>query len=179
MSLMILWILQINPSMVFWDTNSLSEGVITWLYSAQLSKALFKFPLVCNFQKMIKIRLRGRVNPLAAFCHLYISTIFATSRERDVIPLCKVNFGLENWLIEEIVYSLCLFVCLFVCFWDRVSLCSPGCPGTHSVDQAGLELRNPPASASQVLSSILLIHLFSANECFFDHFCYKRIPQTR
>jgi hypothetical protein len=35
---------------------------------------------------------------------------------------------------------------------DRVSLCSPGCPGTHSaVDQAGLELRNLPASASQVL----------------------------
>ncbi|GAB1298759.1 ERO1-like protein alpha [Apodemus speciosus] len=32
-----------------------------------------------------------------------------------------------------------------------VSLCSPGCSGTHSVDQAGLELRNPPASASQVL----------------------------
>jgi hypothetical protein len=27
-------------------------------------------------------------------------------------------------------------------FRDRVSLCSPGCPGTHSVDQAGLELRN-------------------------------------
>jgi hypothetical protein len=25
------------------------------------------------------------------------------------------------------------------------------CPGTHSVDQAGLELRNQPASASQVL----------------------------
>jgi hypothetical protein len=34
---------------------------------------------------------------------------------------------------------------------DRVSLCSLGCPGTPSVDQAGLELRNPPASASQVL----------------------------
>jgi hypothetical protein len=30
-------------------------------------------------------------------------------------------------------------------------VCSPGCPGTHSVDQAGLKLRNPPASASQVL----------------------------
>jgi hypothetical protein len=28
---------------------------------------------------------------------------------------------------------------------------SPDCPGTHSVDQAGLELRNPSASASQVL----------------------------
>jgi hypothetical protein len=34
---------------------------------------------------------------------------------------------------------------------DKVSLCSPGCSGTHSVDQAGLELRNLPASASQVL----------------------------
>jgi len=31
------------------------------------------------------------------------------------------------------------------------SLCSPGCPGTHFVEQVGLELRNPPASASQVL----------------------------
>jgi hypothetical protein len=36
-------------------------------------------------------------------------------------------------------------------FRDRVSLCSPGCPGTHSVDQAGLQLRNPSASASQLL----------------------------
>ena len=36
-------------------------------------------------------------------------------------------------------------------FRDRVSLCSPGCPGTHFVDQAGLKLRNPPASAPQVL----------------------------
>jgi hypothetical protein len=40
-------------------------------------------------------------------------------------------------------------------FWgggrDRVSLCSPGCPGTYSVDQAGLEFRNSPASTSQVL----------------------------
>jgi hypothetical protein len=36
----------------------------------------------------------------------------------------------------------------FFCF---VSLYSPCCPGTHFVDQAGLELTNPPASASQVL----------------------------
>jgi hypothetical protein len=38
-----------------------------------------------------------------------------------------------------------------VVFRDRVSQYSPGCPGTHFVDQAGLKLRNPPASASQVL----------------------------
>ena len=36
-------------------------------------------------------------------------------------------------------------------FQDRVFLCSPGCPGTHSIDQVDPELRNPPASASQVL----------------------------
>ena len=41
----------------------------------------------------------------------------------------------------------------FFFFHDRVSLCSPGCPGTHSVEQAGLELRNLPVSASQVLGS--------------------------
>jgi hypothetical protein len=55
-----------------------------------------------------------------------------------------------------------LFVCLFVCifdwlflfcfvFRDRVSLYCLGYPGTHSVDQAGLKLRNSPVSASQVL----------------------------
>lgn len=27
---------------------------------------------------------------------------------------------------------------LFVFFQDRVSLCCPGCPGTHSLDKAGL-----------------------------------------
>jgi hypothetical protein len=43
------------------------------------------------------------------------------------------------------------FVLFCFVFRDRVSLCSPGCPGVHSVDQAVLELRNPPASASQVL----------------------------
>ena len=33
----------------------------------------------------------------------------------------------------------------------RVSLCSPDCPGTHCVEQAGLELRDLPVSAFQVL----------------------------
>jgi hypothetical protein len=52
-----------------------------------------------------------------------------------------------HWIVMPYIY-LPFF---FLVFRDRVSLCSPGCPGTHSVDQAGLELRNPPASASQVL----------------------------
>jgi hypothetical protein len=52
------------------------------------------------------------------------------------------------------LFNNSFFVCLFLSFLvfrDRVSLYSPGCAGTHSVDQAGLELRNPPASASRVL----------------------------
>jgi hypothetical protein len=37
----------------------------------------------------------------------------------------------------------------FLAIGDRVSLCIPGCPGTLSVDQAGLELRDPPSSVSE------------------------------
>jgi hypothetical protein len=52
--------------------------------------------------------------------------------------------------VSSLVCFICFVLFCFV-FWGRVSLYSPGCPGTHSVDQAGLELRNPPASAFQVL----------------------------
>jgi hypothetical protein len=51
--------------------------------------------------------------------------------------------------IYTYIYVYMIFFCLF--FRDRVSLYSPGCPGTYFVDQAVLELRNPPASASRVL----------------------------
>jgi hypothetical protein len=49
--------------------------------------------------------------------------------------------------------SFFVFVFSFLVFPDRVSLYVPACRGTHSVDQAGLELRNPPASASSALGS--------------------------
>jgi hypothetical protein len=45
---------------------------------------------------------------------------------------------------------LLLFVFWFLDFFKPGFLC-PGSPGTHSVYQAGLELRNQPASASRVL----------------------------
>jgi hypothetical protein len=84
------------------------------------------------------------------------------------VPEMFCVFGAFVWVMV-CVHTLSVFklVCfLLVCFFvvvalfclvlvlvfpDRVSLCSPGCPGTHSVDQAGLELRNLPASASRVL----------------------------
>jgi hypothetical protein len=44
--------------------------------------------------------------------------------------------------------SVNLFILFLGGEFEMVSLCSPGCPGTHSADQAGLKLSNPPASAS-------------------------------
>jgi hypothetical protein len=52
---------------------------------------------------------------------------------------------------SSLLYKFNDFFLFVLVFQDRVSLCSPGYPGTHFVDQAGLELRNPPASASRVL----------------------------
>jgi hypothetical protein len=69
-----------------------------------------------------------------------------------MLKLHKNNMEPSNVLKEVSGFTTFLFVCLFVLFFpDRVSLCSPGCPGTHFVEQAGLKLRNLPASASRVL----------------------------
>jgi hypothetical protein len=62
--------------------------------------------------------------------------------ERFIIlaVLCRFILYQDRWW-------LFVFVCLFVClFWDRVSLCCPGCPGTISVFYRDLSV-----SASQVL----------------------------
>jgi hypothetical protein len=72
---------------------------------------------------------------------------------------CYISFT-EPWRLTAkltLAFVEFLFIYLFLnfifilVFQDRVSQCSPGCPGTHSVDQAGLKLRYLPASSSQVL----------------------------
>ena len=70
------------------------------------------------------------------------------------LPLCRITvISCQAWLI--IVFIILIFIFyLFFFFLDRVSLCSPGCPGTHTVDQDGLELRDLPASVSQVLGLV-------------------------
>jgi hypothetical protein len=70
-----------------------------------------------------------------------------TSLRRITFPRKQVE------IMDSLALIFFLFVCLFFCFgFEAGFLCvALGCPGTHSVDQAGLELRNPPASASQVL----------------------------
>jgi hypothetical protein len=48
---------------------------------------------------------------------------------------------------------------------DRISLCSPGCPETYSVDQAGLDLRNPAFAACQVTFVFSIIILAGIRKC--------------
>ena len=86
---------------------------------------------------------------------IHIQSVFCLNNTfflREAEP----SFPSPKCLSPPDLFFVCLFFLFFVFFGfaffgDRVSLCSPGCPGTHSVDQAGLELRNPPVSASQVL----------------------------
>jgi hypothetical protein len=56
-------------------------------------------------------------------------------------------------LVLVLLFLVVLFCFVSFCF-DKDSLCSPGCPGTLSVDQADLELRDSPASASPVLGLV-------------------------
>jgi hypothetical protein len=64
-----------------------------------------------------------------------------------VINSC-ITFSVQAWIqiCQILTPWSCHFFFFFFVFRDRVSQYSLGCPGTHSVDQAGLELRDPPAS---------------------------------
>ena len=59
---------------------------------------------------------------------------------------------------------------LSLVFRDRVSLCSPGCPETHSVDQAGLELKDQPALVSCTQRSLFSPQLW----IYFPYFLQQR-----
>jgi hypothetical protein len=63
-------------------------------------------------------------------------------------------------------FSFFAFSFFFLVFRDRVSLYVLGCPGTYFVDQAVLELRNSPASASRVLG---------LKVCYTMHNCIKHL----
>lgn len=55
-----------------------------------------------------------------------------------------------HWLL---LHGFCLVLLFhFVLFFETGFLCiAPHCPGTHSVNQASLELRDPATFASQVV----------------------------
>jgi hypothetical protein len=70
------------------------------------------------------------------------------------------KFVLQANNFPFLLLSLFLFIYIFLFYYLGVGktvffffLHSSGCPGIHSVDQGGLELRDLSASASQVLGS--------------------------
>ena len=137
-----------------WGLNS--GPCPNWLITS--SKVLSSRSLACNLPHSIKCWTHCyTVRSFRVFSysshHLNLLAIRTThwhpsshvKRKKDLHTL---------WLPRVLFFLVVLFfvvvVVLFVFFFqDRVSLYSPGCPGTHFVDQAGL--KNLPASASRVL----------------------------
>jgi hypothetical protein len=95
---------------------------------------------------------------------------------RTRVCIWKSGQWLNHWAISPAPVTHSSFFYFFY-FPDRVSLCSPGCPRTHSVDQAGLELRNPPASASRVLG--LKACATTPGDLFLIHSILKMISDNR
>ena len=56
---------------------------------------------------------------------------------------------MKNIEVDMRMFFFLLFFTLYIS-QDKVSLCSPGYPGTRSIEQASLKLRDLPASASPV-----------------------------
>jgi hypothetical protein len=84
--------------------------------------------------------LRVQVKP---WSHTVYKTLF-----RSAFPLshCKHRGRGPPYCRTILVFWFSLPVCSNFFF-----LCSPSCPGTHSVDQAGLKLSDPPASVAKGL----------------------------
>jgi hypothetical protein len=83
---------------------------------------------------------RRALAPLELELHIVASLYMGVGFEHGSSE--RVTSGLNHqatFLALHCFLFVCLFVCVFV-FRHKVSLCSPGCPGTCSVDQAGLKV---------------------------------------
>ena len=69
-----------------------------------------------------------------------------SSRQHEWGP-APVNRVLSSHGLYLTHLGFFVVVVVVFCFSRQGFLCSPGYPGTHSIDQAGLKLRDPPASA--------------------------------
>ena len=108
------------------------------------------------------------------YCSSVLLKIFHT--------FCFVLFCFVLFCFVLLFFFGFLFVCLFVfvvlflvlvlvlVFRDRVSLCNPGCPGTHFVDQADLssEIHLPLPPSTWRYRMYIIIALFCLFVFFFD-----------
>jgi hypothetical protein len=68
----------------------------------------------------------------------------------SILPYSSALTYLSNF-VSYLLLLLLIIIIMIGLFQDSISLCSAGCPGTYSVDQAGLEHRDLPASAFPVV----------------------------
>ena len=120
-----------------------------------------KFPY--NFQRILSATCPSQSPAFTLLSHLPLNLLILVSPlslHRTIIYFTFLGRSRDrtfkgNWLFlpnqPTTIHSSSAIYESSDFFRDRVSLYSPGCPGPHFVDQAGLELRNPPASASGVL----------------------------
>jgi hypothetical protein len=95
---------------------------------------------------------KGKTHSIWFYLYLISRMGKSPEKEEAIKALSRAGGMWKGWeWVQDFSFFSFFFFFFFLVFRDRVSLYSPGCPGTHSVDWAGLELRNPPASASQVL----------------------------
>ena len=94
--------------------------------------------------KHSQTRLRFITHLILNFCSLCILKAFIVARQLfDDLYIHPLSF------LSSGFFGFCF--CFFFFVFCLVSLCSLGCPRTCFIDQAGLKLRDPPASASRML----------------------------
>ena len=115
--------------------------MVTCMHSERLRN---EYILVCSCDLATFYIHRSVHSPNKKLCQLYSGWVFLHQLIIKKVPH-------KHMSVFFVCFCFRFFVCLFVClFGSRVSLYIPCCPGPPFVDQAGLELRNLPASASQV-----------------------------
>ena len=119
--------------------------MVTCLHSEWLRN---EYILVCSCDLATFYIHRSVHSPNKKLCQLYSGWVFLHQLIIKKFPHKHMSVFFVCLFVFVFVF-VCLFVCLF--FRARVSLYIPGCPGPPFVDQAGLELRNLPASAFQVM----------------------------
>jgi hypothetical protein len=127
--------------------------------------------LILDLRWLIKpTKLSFALQKLCSFRRSHLLNVFLRAwaigvlfRKLSPVPMssrlchtfCSIKFSVYGFTLKSLIHlDLSIFLFFFFFFFESgflCVLCSPGCPGTHSVDQADLELRNLVASDSQVL----------------------------
>ena len=114
--------------------------------SRKRSALLWARPSSASFTGPTKIGPQLSVRAYALLPHF--TDKGTETREAESLILA----GSGGWDTEQAAYSApFLFVVVVVFVVSRQCLCNSGYPRTHPVDQASLELQDPPAPASRVL----------------------------